>query len=133
MDRQNAQFIADGITAAHHFTQNSVSQPSRPPLFWTPASSRLLSQPAAFQIYDIRERSAQDKVIDAVKAAIASSKVKAVDIRFLDHENWVIRRYPWGGSSGERGPETQLRRVLVTSGSIHDDDQRERPITYPSP
>jgi hypothetical protein len=86
MDRQNAQFIADGITAAHHFTQNSVSQPSRPPLFWTPASSGLLSQPAAFQIYDIRERSEQEKVIDAVKAAIASSKVKAVDIRFLDHE-----------------------------------------------
>jgi hypothetical protein len=126
-NRQEAQSIADTITSAHPFSRGSVSQPDRPPVFWTPSSKGLLTQPAIFRIYDVRDRTEQDKVIDAVRTAEASARSKPVELQFLDHENWISR-----GNSSERGSETQLRRVRITSDGIRDDG-REQLVKYPSP
>jgi hypothetical protein len=126
-DRAAAQRLADAIISVHHFTENSSSQPGRAPVFWTPSSKALLTQPATFQIYDIRDHAEQDQVIQAVKEAIASSHVPAVELQFLDQEHWISTR-----TSGERGPETLLRRVRITNSKSRDDTRQEL-ITYPKP
>ena len=125
--RQEAHNIADTIISAHHFVQNSVVAPDQPPAFCTPSSKGLLFQPATCSIYDVRDHAEQDKIIDAVKAAMTSLKVKAVELQFLDHENWITMP-----KSGERGPETRLRRVHITSSGIRD-DPRQKLITYRHP
>ena len=126
-DRQQAESVISTITTAHQFTQNSLSQPEKPPVFCWPSSKGLLTSPAVFQIYDIRDRAEQDKVVAAVSAAVASFKGKSVELQFLDHENWIST-----ATSGERGPENLLRRVRITNGKIRD-DSRQKLITYPSP
>jgi hypothetical protein len=126
-DRQEAQNLRDTITSAHHFVENSVVAPDQPPVFCGPASRGLLFQPATCEIYDVRNHTEQDEIIDAVKAAVTSSKLKAVDLQFLDHENWITTP-----KSGQRGPETRLRRVHITSGGIRD-DPRQKLITYRHP
>ena len=125
--RQEAHNIEGTITSAHHFVQNSVVAPDQPPVFCGPASQGLLFQPATCEIYDVRDHTEQDKIIDAVKAAVTSSKRKAVDLQFLDHENWITTP-----KSGQRGPETRLRRVHITSGGIRD-DPLQKLITYRHP
>ena len=125
--RQEAHDIVETITSAHHFDQNSVVVPDQPPVFCSPPSQGLLFQPATCEIYDVPDHSEQDKIIDAVRAAVTSSKLKAVELEFLDHENWIITP-----NSGTRGPETRLRRVHITSGGIRD-DQRQKLITYRHP
>jgi hypothetical protein len=126
-DWQQADAIRDTITNVHHFAQNSVSQPNRPPIFSNPGSKKLLTQPTVIEVYEVGDRAEQDKIITAVRAVIADPTSKPVDLRFLDHENWIVT-----DDSGERGPETQLRRVRITRNGIRN-EIGEKLITYPSP
>jgi hypothetical protein len=47
-------------------------------------------------------------------------KLKRVDLRFIDHENWIVTEYT-NGSVGKRGPELQLRRVRVSQGHVQEE------------
>jgi hypothetical protein len=126
-DVKQAEAISNAILSVHHFAHNSISQPSRPPVSWTAASRGLLTQPAMFQVYDVRDKAEQDNVISAIRALLVEPHSKPVEVQFLDHENWIVQ-----GNSGERGPETQLRRVLITASRIQD-EAGTKVVKYPSP
>jgi hypothetical protein len=125
-DRDQLDTIIQTITAVHRFERNSVSATTRPPVFGGPGSARMLTSPTTIKVYDVQDRAEQDRIIGAVRALLADPSFKPVDLQFLDHENWIIR-----SKSAERGPETQLRRVRITTNRIRD-DTREKLITpYP--
>jgi hypothetical protein len=115
------------ITAAHHFAQNSVSQPDRPPVFSNAGSRMFLTQPTEIEMYGVRDRAEQDKVIGAVKDAVRDKKFKPVDLCFMDHENWIA-----GDNWGERGPELQLRLVRISENVVRELGG-QKTITYPVP
>ncbi len=85
----------------------------------------ILTQPTAVVVYEIRDRAEQDRVIAAVQAVVRERKFRAVDLRFMDHKNWVVH-----GNVGERGPELQLRRVRITQKSTREEGG-VKTITYP--
>jgi hypothetical protein len=126
-DREQLDAIIHTITAVHTFERNSVVAPDRPPVGGEPGSARLLTQPTTITVYDVRDRAEQDRIIGAIRAMLAAPGFKPVDLEFLDHENWITTP-----NSGERGPETRLRRVHITSGGIRD-DTRQKLITYRHP
>jgi hypothetical protein len=126
-DVHEAEAITNVITTVHHFAQNSVSQPDRPPVFSNAGSRMLLTQPTEIEVYGVTDRAEQDKVIAAVKNALQRGKRKPVDLRFMDHENWIVY-----GNMGERGPELQLRRVHVTQNGVREEGV-QKTITYPVP
>src|SRR5947208_5303271 len=103
-DVHEAAAVKGTITAIDHFTRNSVLQPDSPPVSSHPGSRMILTQPTAVVVYEIRDRAEQDRVIAAVQAVVRERKFRAVDLRFMDHKNWVVH-----GNVGERGPELQLR------------------------
>jgi hypothetical protein len=126
-DRADAQMISEKIVSVHHFTRNSLSQPEQPPVFSNPGSKMLLSLSAVIQVYDVQDRSEQDKIANALRQLAAEKKLKPFKLCFYDHENWVVN-----GSSGERGPETQLRCLRITADRVHD-VAGQKAITYPTP
>jgi len=115
------------ITTVHHFAHNSIAQPDRPPMYSNPGSKMLLTQPCEIGIYGVTDRTEQDKIIEVVKDTMRDRKFKPVDLRFIDHENWLADE-----NSGERGPELQLRRVRISlAGTLEEGG--EKMITYPLP
>jgi hypothetical protein len=85
-------------------------------------------------VYEITDRAEQDKVIAVVQAVIRDQKLKRVDLRFMDHENWIVTQYPNANvgeiaSEGERRPELQLRRVRISQGHVQEEGG-EKTITY---
>ncbi len=126
-DRQQLDAIIHTITAVHTFERNSVVAPARPPVFGEPGSARVITQPTTIEVYDIQDRAEQDRIIGAIRAILADPSFKPVDLQFLDHENWITTP-----KSGQRGPETRLRCVHITSGGIRD-DPRQKLITYRHP
>lgn len=126
-DEQQSQPITDAIVTAHHFQHNSPSAPGRPPVFVHPGSRFVLTKPIKAVVYDIDDQAEQDRVIAAVQVAVAEHKSPPVDLHFLAHENWTMSdRY------GERGPETQLRRVRITASSARN-REGEKLISYQTP
>lgn len=115
------------ITTVHHFAHNSIAQPDRPPMYSNPGSKMLLTQPSEIGIYGVTDRTEQDKIIEAVKDAMHDRKFKPVDLRFIDHENWIA-----DANSGERGSELQLRRVRISLAGTREEGG-EKMITYPLP
>ena len=79
-------------------------------------------------MYEIKDRAEQDKVIAAVQAVMREQKLKRVDLRFMDHENWIVTEYTKATVS-ERGPELQLRRVRISQGHVQEEGG-EKTITY---
>ncbi len=69
----------------------------------------LLTRPTVIDVYEVRDRSAQDKIIAAVRDELADRKSKPVDLRFYDHENWPTKSENYR----ERGSEDLLRRVRL--------------------
>jgi len=126
-DVEEADEITKIITVAHSFTQNSLSQPDRAPVFSNAGSMMFLTQPTQIEVYGIRDRAEQDRVISTVKDAVRDKKFKPVDLQFMDDENWIVR-----GNGGERGSELQLRRVRVSQGGTHE-LSGQKMITYPVP
>jgi hypothetical protein len=126
-DVNEADQITKVITTVHHFAQNSVSQPDRPPVYSNPGSKMLLMQPTEIGMYGVTDRTEQDKVISEVQAAVRNQKFKPVDLSFMDHENWVVY-----GNASERGPELQLRRVRITQNGVREQGG-QKTITYPVP
>jgi hypothetical protein len=96
-DRAEAQMIREKIVSVHHFMHNSVSQPEKPPVFSNPGSAMLLTLPTVIQVYDVQDRTEQDKIAAALREMAAEEKLKAFKLCFYDHENWVV-----GGSAGGR-------------------------------
>jgi hypothetical protein len=126
--------VTSKITAIHHFVRSSAAQPDRPPIAVTPGSEAIFTQPAEITVYEITDRTEQDKVIAAVQAVVRDQKVKRVDLQFMDHENWIVTNYPNAGigkiaSEGKRGPELQLRRVRVSQDNFKEEGG-EKTITY---
>jgi hypothetical protein len=115
------------IKAVHRFTRNSVLQPDQPPISVTPGSRMILTQPSVVVVYEIRDRAEQDKVITAVEVVVRDRKLKSVDLRFMDHENWTVI-----GNVGQRGPELQLRRARITQSGTRELGGTKT-ITYPIP
>jgi hypothetical protein len=104
-----------------------VIDPDRPPVFGKAGSSRLLTQSTTIDVYDVLDSADQDRIIGAIRSLVAEQKFRPVDLCFLEHENWIVT-----ANSGERDPETQLRRVRVTRNGVRD-QSGQRLITYPSP
>ncbi len=128
-DRQQLDAIIHTITTVHTFERNSIVAPERPPVFGEPGSARLLTQPTTIEVYNVQDRAEQDRIIGAIRAMLVDPGSKPVDLQFRDHENWIIH----DATFAERGPETQLRRVRITTSRIRD-DVREKLITpYPLP
>lgn len=115
------------ITATHHFAQNSISQPHRPPVFGNAGSSMILTQPTKIEVYEVGGRAEQDKIIGALKDAVRDKRFKPVDLCFMDHENWNP-----GKNWDARGPELQLRRVRISGNDIREKGG-QKTITYPVP
>ena len=119
--------ITNIITETHHFAQNSVSQPHRPPVFGNAGSTMILTQPTKIEVYEVGDRAEQDKIIGALKDAVRDKKFKPVDLCFMDHENWNP-----GKNCDVRGPELQLRRVRIAGNDIREKGG-QKTITYPVP
>jgi hypothetical protein len=117
--------VTSKTTAIHRFVRNSMTRPGMPPISVNPGSRAILTQPPLITMYEIKDRPEQDKVIAAVEAVMRDQKLKRVDLRFMDHENWIVN-----GNVGERGPELQLRRVRITQKSIRE-ESGVKTITYP--
>ena len=126
--------VTSKITAIHQFVRSSAAQPDRPPISVTPGSEAIFTQPPQIAVYEITDRTEQDKVIAAVQAVVRDQKLKRVDLQFLDHENWIVTNYPNAGigkiaSEGKRGPELQLRRVRISQHNFKEEGG-EKTITY---
>jgi len=121
-------------TSIHRFVHNSATRPGMPPISVNPGSRAILVQPPEIDVYEIKDRAEQDKVIAAVQAVMHDQKLKRVDLSFMDHENWIVTNYPHASvgeiaSVGERGPELQLRRVRVSQNHVQEKGG-EKTITY---
>jgi hypothetical protein len=110
------------ITSIHRFPRNSMSRPDAPPIFVEPGLQAI--QPPVINVFEIKNRTEQDKVIAAVQTVMRDQKLKRVDLQFMDHENWIV-----DGNVGKRGPELQLRRVRISQGRVQEDGG-EKTITY---
>ena len=119
------QAVTSEATSIHRFVRNSATRPDRPPISVNPGSRAILTHPPLITIYEIKDRAEQDKVIAAVEAVMRDQKLKRVDLRFMDHENWIVYAY-----GGERGPELQLRRIRITQNSAREEGG-QKTITYP--
>lgn len=126
-DREQVGAVIRTITTVHPFDQNSTSKPYQPPVSGEAGSSRLLTQPTRIEVYDVRDRAEQDRIIGAIKSLVAEQRFRPVDLTFMDQQNFVVT-----GNVGERGPETQLRRVRITEKTV-EEKGGEQSITYPSP
>jgi hypothetical protein len=120
--------------AIHKFVRDSTTRPGSPPIGVNPGSRAILTQPPEIVIYEIKDRTEQDKVIAVVQAVMLEQKLKRVDLQFMDKENWIVTNYPNAGmgeiaSEGKRGPELQLRRVRVSQQHVQEDGS-EKTITY---
>jgi hypothetical protein len=116
--------ITNAVTAIHHFDRNSAIQPDKPPISVIPGSRLILRQPPIITIYEISNRPEQDKVIAAIESVMRERKFNPIDVRFMDHENWISSEN-WG----ERGPELQLRRVRISQNCIREQGGKQM-ITY---
>ena len=126
--------VTNKTTAIHRFVRDSATRPGMPPIAVTPGSEAIFTQPPEIVVYEIKDRAEQDKVIAAVQAVMRDQKLKRVDLRFMDHENWIVTEYPHASvgeiaSVGERGPELQLRRVGILQGHVQEEGG-EKTITY---
>jgi len=108
------------ITSIHRFPRNSMSRPDAPPIFVQPGAI----QPPVTKVYEIKNRTEQDRIIVALQTVMRDQKLKRVDLQFMDHENWIV-----DGNVGKRGPELQLRRVRISQGRVQEDGG-EKTITY---
>ena len=120
--------VTSETTAIYRFVRNSATRPGSPPIAVNPGSGAILTQPSLIAIYEIKDRAEQDKVIAAVQATMRDQKLKRVDLRFMDHENWIVTEYT-NASVGERRPELQLRRVRISQGHVQEEGG-EKTITY---
>ena len=93
--------VASKTTSIHRFVRDSATRPAGPPIGISPGSEGILSQPPLITTYEIKDRAEQDKVIAAVQATMRDQKLKRVDLRFMDYENWVVTEYT-DASVGER-------------------------------
>ena len=126
--------VTSKTTSIHRFVRNSSWRPDRPPIAVHPGSRAILTQPPEIDVYEIKNRAEQDQVIAAVEGVMRDQKLKRVDLRFMDHENWIVTEYPHASvgeiaSVGERGPELQLRRVRISQGHVQEKGG-EKTITY---
>jgi hypothetical protein len=137
-DMDNASALEKAVTSKtttiHSFTRNSMTRPNSPPIGVTPGSRAILTLPPVITIYTITDQGEQDKVIAAVQAVMRDQKLKRVDLRFMDHENWIVTNYPNASigeiaNEGKRGPELQLRRVRISQKRVQEDGG-EKMITY---
>jgi hypothetical protein len=99
-----------------------------PPIYVDPGSGAILTLPPLITVSEIKDRAEQDQVIAAVEAVMRDQKLKRVDLRFMDHENWIVTNYT-NGSVGKRGPELQLRRVRISQNGVREQGG-EKTITY---
>jgi hypothetical protein len=120
--------VTSKTTSIHRFVHNSATRPGEPPISVNPGSRAILVQPPEIDVYEIKNRAEQDKVIAAVQAVMHDQKLKRVDLSFMDHENWIVTDYPHA-SVGERGPELQLRRVRISQNHVQEKGG-EKTITY---
>jgi hypothetical protein len=120
--------VISKTTSIHRFVRNSMTRPDSPPIGVNPGSRAILTQPPLIDVYEIKDRAEQDKVIAAVQAVMRDQKLKRVDLRFMDQENWIVTEYT-NASVGERRPELQLRRVRISQGHVQEEGG-EKTITY---
>ena len=69
------QAVVSKTTAIHQFARDSATYPGRPPISVTPGSLAILAQPPQIDIYEIKDRAEQNKVIAAVQAVMCEQKL----------------------------------------------------------
>jgi hypothetical protein len=126
-DASDAEQICERIKAVHHFIGDSASKPGEAPLFSTVGSKQLLRNPTVIYVYDIQDSAEQDKVVSALEQLAAAEHIPPFNVCFYDHENWQV-----SGTSGERGPENQLKCVRVAAGQVRQ-ISGAKVITYAIP
>src|ERR1700724_3696906 len=115
-DRHQLNVVIEAVTNAHHFAHHSASDSLMAPVFGDPGSKGLLTNPTTVQVYDVTDRTDQDKIVAAVRSVFSREGFHPVELVFFDHENWIVE-----GDLGKRGPENQIRRVRVTSNGARDE------------
>jgi hypothetical protein len=126
-DREDAKDIVGVITRSHDFQMDSRSTKGQPPVFVNAGCRRLLTQRVQIQIYDVLNRVEQDRIIVSLQGFIRNRNLRPVQVQFLVYENWIVN-----GSFGSRGPETQIRRVIIDAKHVKEEAGTEQ-ISYPSP
>jgi hypothetical protein len=126
-DRAEGDAIIDKVSTVHHFTHNSLSQPASPPVFAEAGSRMILTRPPEITVYDVQDRTEQNRIAEALKQFSLEKKLKPFRVCFYDHENWKM-----DGNVGQRGPETQLRCLAITTDRVRD-VAGQKQITYPVP
>lgn len=109
-DERNAEIIRHTIITAHDFREPSVSQPSVPPVFYTPGSHLFLSSPAVFDIYGLKTEAEQLQVVRAVAKVVGTQIRRPVRLEFYEKEQWI--EIP-STHSGHRAPEHVLRVFAI--------------------
>ena len=126
-DRAEAEAIVEKVSSVHHFAHNSPSQPAGPPVFAEAGSSMILTRSTEITVYDVQDRTEQNRIAEALKQFSLEEKLKPFRVCFYDHENWKM-----DGNVGQRGPETQLRCLAITTDRVRD-VAGQKQITYPVP
>jgi len=126
-DRAQAEAIINKVSTVHHFTHDSLSQPAGPPVFAEAGSKMILTRPTEITVYDVQDRTEQNRIAEALKEFSLEKKLKPFRVCFYDHENWIM-----DGNAGQRGSETQLRCLGVTNDRVRD-VAGQKQVTYPEP
>lgn len=113
-NRDEAELVIKAITRAHHFVRYSTSQPATPPAFAEAGSSKLLTRPMEVDIYEVHAAPDQDRIIAAVRELERVREIGPVDLRFYDHENWIVTKE----GDEERGGEMLLRQVKLNGATM---------------
>ena len=109
-DVLDANAVRTAVITTHSFKKESVSEPGEAPVFFRTGSERVLTNPTVLKVYDVIDKSDQDKIIEAVRDVIARRNSKHVDLRFYEHENWNVT-----DNLALRGPEKLLRRTVLSA------------------
>ena len=123
-DESDATELADEIIKKDVPQHISMVAPGAKPAGVMAGSRQILTVPTRLIVYYVTDRTQQDRIVEAVRLFRAEHRSLPIDIQFMESENWIVN-----GNVGERGPETQLRRVMVTQKGVRE-KAGKRVITY---
>jgi len=126
-DYSEATELRDEISKKDPPAQRSSVRPGDVPIFVTAGSRQILTNPTELVIYYITDRAQQDRIVEDARLFRAEHNSLPIEIQFIESENWIVT-----GNMGDRGPETQLRRVRISGQGVQE-QAGKRVITYPIP
>ena len=126
-DYSEASQLRDEITRKDAPPRQSTVVPGDLPVSVTAGSRQILTNPTEVVIYYVTDRAQQDRIVEEIRLFRAEHHSLPIEIQFMESENWIAT-----GNVGQRGPETQLRRVRISGKGVQE-QAGKRVITYPIP